>query len=422
MKIDPHDCCCPHRNDRATHREGVKKRQNWIFALILLFGSIAAVGPAANRSSAQTASATDKIKSIAPADADPARRLLARVIEQIALGPAFDAKFRQRVWVGGREVIGVGTYEQAGDGSGWFNMQVAMHDGDGKHTLQQISDGRLAWTREQIGDDVSLQRVDVGRLDQWVHSGANSAVSAPVYRGSLTSGNATDHRQTTARRDHLVDHLPPSVRVGGWTEMLESIAADHDLQVVSGRLEDRDVWIIRGSMRPDIREARLEEFGTPTWPELCPTQVVVAIAKAASPETGFGQGLPLRIEFWTDPQTNEPPNSANGSKDSGSAEDGSVDTSVDGNSHSGLASTGTAVDALSAAPKAPAEKPIAATQKGRLISLIELYSIRPISSPPIGRFRFENQDMSVNFTNDTDRYLTRYGIQITERQSRMLRR
>jgi hypothetical protein len=57
-----------------------------------------------------------------------------------------------------------------------------------------------------------------------------------------------------------------------------------------------------------------------------------------------------------------------------------------------------------------------------MVSLIELYSIRPISTPPIGRFRFENQDMEVNYTNDTDRYLHRYGIEITERQSRLLRR
>ena len=40
---------------------------------------------------------------------------------------------------------------------------MTMHDGKGKHTLQQISDGRLAWTRTQIGETVQLQRVDVAQ-------------------------------------------------------------------------------------------------------------------------------------------------------------------------------------------------------------------------------------------------------------------
>lgn len=307
---------------------------------------------------------------------EPARRLLARVIEQIALGPAFDAKIRQRVRVGDREVIGVGTYEQAGDGSGWFNLQVAMHDGDGKHTLQQISDGRLAWTRKQIGEEVILQRVDVGRLDQWVQGAV-----APVYH------------HPNASAEPIANHLPPSVRVGAWTEMLERIAADHDLTLASGRLEQREVWIVRGKLRADVRAQQLTDFGTENWPELCPTEVVVAIAKSAAIETGFGKGLPLRIEFWSDPIGTHL-SAVEGADRPGSQSDSEPDATT---------------TALSAEPS-------------HLISVIELYSIRPISPPPIGRFRFENQDMEVNFTNDTGRYLSRYGIHITERQSRMLRR
>lgn len=324
---------------------------------------------------------------------EPARQLLARVIEQIALGPAFDAKIRQRVRVGDREIIGVGTYEQAGDGSGWFNLQVAMHDGDGKHTLQQISDGRLAWTREQIGDEVTLQRVDVGRLDQWVQSAV-----APVYHHEIISS------------DPVADHLPPSVRVGAWTEMLERIAADHDLTLASGRLEQREVWIVRGKLRADVRALRLTEFGTETWPELCPTEIVVAIAKSVSPETGFGKGLPLRIEFWADPVVIHPTHPASSEGSVSPNESVAADSSNPSNT--------------SEQSPTPEPQTVTATalDPALLISVIELYSIRPISSPPIGRFRFENQDMEVNFTNDTSRYLSRYGIHITERQSRMLRR
>ena len=318
---------------------------------------------------ALVASAQTVSVSRASSGVDHGTRLLGRVIEQLALGEAFDAKVRQRVWVGGREVIGVGTYEQAGDGSGRFNLQVAMHDGDGKHTLQQISDGRLAWTREQIGNQILLQRVDVGRLDQWVHGAALTGLSQ-------TNGVDVSSHST-------VGHLPPSVRVGGFVEMLETMIADYDLRVVTGRLEDQDVWIVRGSLKDQVRLRMLENFPDNQWPELCPDEMVVAIAKSDQPETGFGQGIPVRIEFWVSPSKVSPAN-----------------------------------DLTDIQPDQQATPPPA----NRMVSLIELYSIRPISSPPIGRFRFENQDMEVNYTNDTDRYLSRYGIQITERQSRLLRR
>ena len=62
-----------------------------------------------------------------------ASKLLEEVIRQFADGPPFIAKVRETVWATGREVVGVGTYEQAGQGSGQFNLQITMHDGDGKH-------------------------------------------------------------------------------------------------------------------------------------------------------------------------------------------------------------------------------------------------------------------------------------------------
>lgn len=322
---------------------------------------------------------------------DHALQLVRRVIERLALGDAFDAKVRQRVWVGGREVIGVGTYEQAGDGSGRFNLQVAMHDGDGKHTLQQISDGRLAWTREQIGDEITLNRVDVGRLDQWVH-GSSLSYSTPN----------TDRRQAIGPQERLrpsiADDLPPSVRVGGFTEMLERLSTDYDLRVVAGRLEEQEVWILRGSLRSDVRKKMLADFPNNQWPELCPTEAVVAIAKSNNPETQFGQGLPIRFEFWASPTSVVE----------------SADQPAEPKVQANLVSRKT--------PEKVAENATTRPATNRLVSLIELYSIRPIASPPIGRFRFDNQDMEVNFTNGTDRYLSRYGIRITERQSRMLRR
>ena len=51
-----------------------------------------------------------------------------------------------------------------------------------------------------------------------------------------------------------------------------------------------------------------------------------------------------------------------------------------------------------------------ANSRRRLITLIEMYSLRQIEPPPAERFRFDNQDAEVNFVNETDRYVESYGV------------
>lgn len=266
------------------------------------------------------------------------------MIDRIANGAAFDAKVRQRVWTAGREIVGVGTYLQAGQGTGRFNLQLTMHDGDGKHRLQQISDGRLAWTKKIISDHVSLKRVDVGRLSEWVRE---------------------------ANRGKPVEDIPVRLRIGAWTEILDTIQRDYVLQL--GTSKRKKLLVISGTLRAAARERIQSESGAKEWPELFPTHVKIAVTPAPDPETGFGEGLPVRMEFWSDPIDN------------------------------------------------PASTDVVRGE-GRLVSLIELYSIRPITAPPVERFRFENQDARVNFVNETERYLRRYNIRLTESQRKQARR
>ena len=77
-----------------------------------------------------------------PESQPQAVKMVEQVIAKLAHGAAFNARVRQRVWAAGREVVGVGTYEQAGGGTGRFNLYLTMLDGDGRHTLHQTSDGR----------------------------------------------------------------------------------------------------------------------------------------------------------------------------------------------------------------------------------------------------------------------------------------
>ncbi|MEC8474576.1 MAG: hypothetical protein VXZ38_08000, partial [Planctomycetota bacterium] len=58
-----------------------------------------------------------------PAKNNPrAETLLKRVLQQLVHGPAFHCKVRETVWTNQREVIGVGTYEQAGQGTGRYHL------------------------------------------------------------------------------------------------------------------------------------------------------------------------------------------------------------------------------------------------------------------------------------------------------------
>ena len=277
---------------------------------------------------------------------DAARELIGQVIHRLAFGRPFDAKIRHRVGTAGREMVGVGTYEQAGGGTGCFNMQVTMHDGDGQHTLQQISDGRLAWTRSVISDKVILKRVDVGRLNEWV-------------------------RDVSRQKNPSPNHVPPKLKVGALTEMLDTIGRDYDLRM--GKIKSAPLLGISGTLSSEARKRILLESGSKDWPELFPTRIMVAIAAESLPNTNFGQGLPVRIEFWSDP--------------------------------------------IAASHSNEKAKP-----EGRLISLLELYSVRPIDAPPVERFRFETQDYSINIINETDRYLRRYGVRLTDSQRKLLRR
>ena len=263
-----------------------------------------------------------------------ATNLLQLVLRQLVCGAAFDAKVREIVWTTGREVIGVGTYEQAGESTGRFNLQLTMHDGKGKHRLQQISDGRLVWTRSEISEAVKLTRVEIGKLPGWEPGPANQ------------------------------QPIPPCLRVGAWAEMLSSLQRDYELSVKTASLKQKPVFVISGELRDEKRNAVLSKAKRADWPMLYPTQMRVAVNAEHNPETNFGLYLPVRIEFWSDPIT-----------DSGDQASGVQES------------------------------------KRRLITLVELYSIRPITKPSTERFRFDN--VNVDFTNETDRYLEILDTQLT---------
>jgi len=358
MKIDRYNLCHPASTiaSRFTVNCFTRWRASWFcfltcFALFFsIFVSNASAQTVDSDSNFPTAAAQRDEKQNQKNFSDDltrshqaATKLLRRIVFQLAAGPAFESKVRERVWTTGREVVGVGTYEQSGNKTGQFHLQMTMHDGDGKHTLEQICDGRLAWTRTEISGEVALKRVDVSRLDEW--------------------SNPSD----------VANELPLRLRVGGWIEMLESLEQNRQLQVDSATMNGQSVWVITATMNEEQSKKLMQTSGRAEWPALYPAKIRVAISKMGSEETGFGKFLPVRFEYWSHPR---------------------ADPAESNTDH-----------------------PPELTE--RMITLIELYAIREITPPPIERFRFENRDAEVNFTNETGRYLKQFGVEVADTGSRL---
>ncbi len=300
--------------------------------------------------------------------ADKARLLATRTIERLVYGDAFDAKLRQRVWVGGREIIGVGQYEQAGGGTGRYIMELSMHDGDTKQSLRQLSDGRLTWTRTQIGAEIAIGRVDLGRIEEYEREQQYSPAKQPLATDSKAlnaSAVSTRNDQSNLNKSQPV---PARYKVGGLAELIDSITRDYDLQLKRGTVDRQPVWILHGRLSESSKERINKASGRKSWAPLCPVEVRVAVTATAD-ATGFGAGLPLRIEFWSEPMVNNdvPPSLK-------SADD----------------------------PEKDSDAP-----RGRLISTLEIYDARRIKPQPEEYFRFERDDEQFTFINETKMYLDR---------------
>lgn len=300
----------------------------------------------------------------APRSDRNAEMLARRTIERLVLEDAFDAKLRQRIWAGGREVVGVGHYEQSGGGTGRFSLEMTIHDGDSRQTLKQISDGKLLWHRAQVGGTISIRRIDIGRIDE--------------YEREVLAGQSVNVNASAA----APDRLPARLLAGGLVELLDQIANDFYLRVGKGTVERQPVWILRGTLRQEARDRIKATPGGDQLASLCPSEVRIAIAATAD-ANGFGAGLPIRIEYWSTPAhdlTTEPEATLVSAESANTAQD-SNDTDI-------------------------APKPINAPT-GRLISLLEVYSMRKIEPSPVERFLFVVDDREGTFVNETYRYLNR---------------
>lgn len=325
----------------------------WLVISLNLAAQTPAPGPGESKPSTAPPSSESRSEPRPDASEPSPAQWLEEVIARVVAGPPADAKLRQTVRAGGHEFVGVGSFISRGENTGRYRMQLSIHDGQGKHTLAQISDGRLAWTRTEIGDDVIVRRVDVSRLEQTASrqlSGFTPSRGVPETSAGLN--NAIHPARVT-----------PGRRVGGIAELLDEVIRHYELRLRAGRLNDTKVFVASGELKLETRDRWIQAAGG-TMPSLQPTSVNVIVAGRDDPETGFGRGWPVRIEYFGDPIDVAPVD---------------IEPSAGG----------------STSPKRP------------LISVIELHSIRQRSQISDGAFRYQSQQGDVDFVDDTDRYLKR---------------
>jgi hypothetical protein len=252
----------------------------------------------------------------------------------------------------------------------------------------QLQQKVWAADREVIGVGTYLQSgSDLGRyrMQMKLHTGRDAHHFTQISDGRL-AWTRTEIEKTVGLRRVDVSRLnqwieacpqshglPPGYLAGGLVEMIDTIDRDYDLQVTQKTFQGDAMIIIVGTLKPSVRSQILKSTVRTELAQLHPTMVRLAIATKNDAMTAIGKGLPIRFEYWSDPV---------------GGENGETATSP----------------------------------KRRMVSLLELKSIRQITSPDEIEFRFENRDLDIDFFNETDRYLQRYGLSLTDSQRVQLRR
>jgi hypothetical protein len=102
-------------------------------------------------------------KTATPSSIDP-NALVLQALGQSVWGPSFTCQIRQRTKLYDNEMVGVGQYWHAGEGTGKLETYVRYAVADSFSNLIQVSDGRLMWTSTRANEP--LRKVHLDRVRQ----------------------------------------------------------------------------------------------------------------------------------------------------------------------------------------------------------------------------------------------------------------
>ena len=185
--------------------------------------------------------------------------LIHNALRQAVWGPSVTCKIRQRTSLLDKQLVSIGTYAHAGQGSGQLKMHVRLATDERINTLIQVSDGRVMYWTEHVGEDSKRSRVDLYRIRE--------------YLGPITTASLED------------PVIAMYLAVGGQAEVLRKLAQQYTwTHVQAGRLEELDVWWLSGELAtepPPVRAlAEVDQLlYAPSKSGLLPTKVRIALGK-----------------------------------------------------------------------------------------------------------------------------------------------
>jgi hypothetical protein len=200
--------------------------------------------------------------SAAHAGTPSANDVMEACLAQLYCGPSLVAQIRSTTHSAFGESVATGTYHKGGGQSGYQRYELQASTAGGNALLLQVNDGRLAWTRRQVGESVELRRVELSRIP-----------------------NTTIHDPSAEQ-----PRVPTRFRIYGVAELLDSAARNYQLAVKSGKLFGEPVWILSGPLREEARQ-RVRDVAGGKVPDDLPTEVWIALSRRAP------LLAPLRIEY-----------------------------------------------------------------------------------------------------------------------------
>ncbi len=185
--------------------------------------------------------------------------LVHNALRQAVWGPPMSCRIRQRTTLLDKQLISYGSYIHAGQGSGQLKMHVRLATEKRINTLLQVSDGRVMYATQHIGNTVQRSRVDLYRIRE--------------YLGPITTASLED------------PVIAMYLAVGGQAELLRNLAQQYRwTHVQAGKLNGAGVWLLTGELAtepPPVRaSAEVDQLlFRPNHSKLLPTKVRIALGK-----------------------------------------------------------------------------------------------------------------------------------------------
>jgi hypothetical protein len=181
--------------------------------------------------------------------------LMHNALRQAVWGPSVTCKIRQRTSLLDKQLVSIGTYAHAGQGSGQLKMHVRLATDERINTLIQVSDGRVMYSTQHIGDVSVRRRVDLYRIREYLGPIDTASLEDPVIAMYLA--------------------------IGGQAELLRKLVQQYKwTHVQAGKLDKIDVWWLSGELATEPPVVRaLAEIDRPSNSGLLPTRVRIALGK-----------------------------------------------------------------------------------------------------------------------------------------------